>query len=41
MAEIIKKCAENRELLKSIKEESYKSRKRYSINEYEKMLEKI
>lgn len=41
MAEIIKKCTENRELLKSIKEGSYKSRKRYSINEYEKMLEKI
>lgn len=41
MLEIIKKCSEDINLLNRVKECSYSSRKRYSLEEYEDMIEKV
>lgn len=41
MLEIIKMCSENIDLLNRIKKSSYNSRKRYSLEKYEDMIEKI
>ena len=38
MLEIIQKCMRDKKLLEHIKLESYRSRKRYAISEYEKMI---
>lgn len=41
MLAIIKRCYEDRELLNRIKTGSYQSRKRYALEEYENMIEKL
>lgn len=41
MLEIIQKCMRDKKLLEHIKLESYRSRKRYAISEYEKMIKDL
>lgn len=41
MLEIIQKCMKDKKLLEHIKLESYRSRKRYAISEYEKMIKDL
>lgn len=41
MLDIIKRCSEDNRLLNQMKEGSYRSRKRYALEEYENMVEKI